>query len=82
MRDLSPEHHMELSAYGMLIFGRWWLLEARIAFRKRWVLENKSAPAPYKFKFNPEHNYARIGEEFVDEDWGKPPVRSKLRRAK
>lgn len=55
------------------------LLEGRIAFRKRWALLGAPKRPPvsdkaiaWEIAYDEEHNFARMGAEFVDEDWGKP----------
>lgn len=63
------------------------LLEARIAFRRRWIMSQ----APKRKTVKPEHiealalyddanNFARMGAEFVDETWGIALPRAPKRR--
>ncbi len=85
MNAMSFEERQEL----------WRLLEARIAFRKRWAMSY----APKRKHVKPEHiealnayddeyNFARMGIVFVDADWGLPkpkkpskPRKPQVRRA-
>ncbi|WP_441229413.1 hypothetical protein AB7828_03545 [Tardiphaga sp. 215_C5_N2_1] len=71
------------------------LIEARIAFRKRWVLSNcyrkpklHAHHIAWELEYDDEHNFAHIGAEFVEADWGRPkqkplkvakPAKSKAR---
>ncbi|WP_398468554.1 hypothetical protein [Tardiphaga sp.] len=55
------------------------LLNARISFRMRWAMSNaprrRAVPAAcleFEIEYDEEYNFARMGAEFVDADWGLP----------
>lgn len=64
------------------------LLEGRIAFRRRWILAwTPKKPAihqksiAWELAYDEEHNFARMGVEFVDDDWGKlKPIKPRARK--
>lgn len=64
-----------------LIFEDLNLLEGRIAFRKRWAMrwayvkpKVNDKTFAWEIAYDEEHNFARMGAEFVDADWGIPKV--------
>lgn len=61
------------------------LLQGRLAFRKAWAMrvpERRKYDGPLKWEidYDEMHNFARMGAEYVDADWGKPKIAPKKRK--
>lgn len=91
MRELA-----QTGAHGQMIdlarsaseeFGTCWLRSNRIAFRSAWAMRSGWSPTPptlaalrWELEYDDNNNFARMGAEYVDDDWGKPQTKAKSRR--
>jgi hypothetical protein len=68
--EISQDDLLVLCLYGQLLFGRWWYLEGRLWFRRKWIQAQAPKAPSWVFRFDADHNYAHMGQVFVDENFG------------
>lgn len=66
-------------------YGACWRLAGRIAYRMAWALrpqpkinENDRRSVAWELEYDELHNFAHMGAEHVDADWGKPKTKPKV----
>lgn len=87
LRDMGAHSQMmDLHVRAIEMYGNWWLLINRIHFRKRWAMRTPRPRTEHpaarlrEIEYDELHNFARMGVEYVDDNWGRPWAVKKVKR--
>lgn len=80
----ATERAIALACAGSAAYGSWWALESRIRFRTRWAMKPPKLPKKsqmaWETAYDEAHNFAWMGPEYVDDDYGKRPTAKRKKK--